>query len=559
MNHRLLRLAAGVVLAAAVADRSGARVASLVTDESFSTKCADLGRRLTAQAFPITTTQITMAAYHAEGALKAGDVPLPSHCQVQGVVNPRVGVDGVKYGDIFELRLPANWNGRFMFQGGGGTEGALPPAYGVAGTATPTLAKGYAVLTTDGGHESNLLKNPVSFGLDPQARLDWGYQTIDRATRTAKFLVKQMYDRAPDYSYSIGCSLGGHQGMVFSQRFPAYYDGIVAGAPVMDVSSISLSETNGLQAVAAIVPKDKKGRPQYYKSFSASDQKLFTHAIITACDAVDGLKDGVIDDMDHCAFDPRTFVFPSGEPLMCSGAKTESCLSAQQIGVIERVHRGPRTSAGKEVVLPSGSVAQGYPYDGGFMSEAGQPSRLIGSPTSLAGNVTIGTNQIPYIHFDPPIPTFDVLQFDYDKDVAKEMRNNPQASVNTDLSTFKARGGKILFYHGKSDPGPIATNTINYYNDVVKEHGSDFIRLFLIPNMGHCRGGAATDQFDTLTPIVNWVEQGIAPDTIIASGSHFDEPMTTRERPLCAYPKHAKYIGPAGGNIGVAKNYACVN
>src|SRR5690349_4162218 len=145
MNRRLLQPAAGLVIAGAIAALGGVRVAWLATDESFSTKCADLGRRLTAQAFPITTTQITMAAYRADGAVKAGDVLLPAHCQVQGVINPRVGVDGVKYGDIFELRLPANWNGRFMFQGGGGTEGALPPAYGVAGTATPTLAKGYAV------------------------------------------------------------------------------------------------------------------------------------------------------------------------------------------------------------------------------------------------------------------------------------------------------------------------------------------------------------------------------------------------------------------------------
>lgn len=514
--------------------------------------------------FPIANTEITLAHYSPDGVAKGGGQPLPAHCLVQGEINSRVGVNGLKFGDLFELRMPINWNGRFMFQGGGGTKGSLPPAIGIAGTATPTLAKGYAVVSNDGGHEDGQLSKPVEFGIDPQARKDWGYETDDRTVRTARFLITHFYGRMPDHSYHIGCSLGGQEGMQFSQRFPDYFDGIVAGAPVFDAGSLALSEINGLQAIAAIVPKDANGAPQYYKSFSRNDQELFTRAILSACDKLDGLVDGVIDNLPACMFDPATYVFPeTNQPLKCVGTKTDSCLTAAQIEALDRIHRGPRTSSGQPVVLPSGSTSVGYPYDGGFMEPTGIPRTLIGTqtavPLDLDGRRAV--NQVGYLHFAIPDQTYDALKFNYDADVQRMTKADVVAN-STDLSAFRRRGGKILFYHGLSDPGPVVTNTLNYYKKLAELNGGlaetqKFARLFLIPNMGHCRGGPATDQFDMLTPMVNWVERGIAPDSIEASGNNFKTQPTKRSRPLCPYPQYARYSGSVGGDMADAKNYTC--
>jgi feruloyl esterase len=210
-----------------------------------------------------------------------------------------------------------------MFQGGGGTEGAVPAATGVAGTASPTLAAGWAVASQDGGHENKDLPAPNRFLLEPQAVVDHAYGSIDVTTRTAKLLIDTYYGHAPEHSYFVGCSTGGRQGMVFSQNFPDYYDGIVAGAPVYDLEAIALTEDWGVQAIAAIAPEPTEklanGSPILARAFPAEDQKLFTSAILAACDRLDGVADGVIDDLPACwaKFDPATFV-PQPRANRCS-------------------------------------------------------------------------------------------------------------------------------------------------------------------------------------------------------------------------------------------------
>ena len=195
---------------------------------------AACARLATLTEFPVAPTQITLARFIPGDTTSADGVALPDHCQVQGIINKRVGIDGFPYGDSFEVRLPAQWNGRFMFQGGGGTEGAVPPATGSAGTLSPTLAHGWAVASQDGGHENKDLPVPNQFFLDPQAVTDHAYRSIDVTTQTAKFLIDAFYGQSPDRSYFVGCSTGGRQGMVFSQNFPDYFDGIAAGDPVYD-------------------------------------------------------------------------------------------------------------------------------------------------------------------------------------------------------------------------------------------------------------------------------------------------------------------------------------
>jgi len=468
-----------------------------------------------------------------------------------------------------------------MFQGGGGTEGSVPAATGSAGTLSPTLAHGWAVASQNGGHQNSELPNSLQFALDPQAVVDHAYRSIDVTTQTAKFLIKAFYGNRPDYSYSVGCSTGGRQGMVFSENFPHYFDGIVAGDPVYDLEAIALSEDWGVQAIKAIAPTPiqtlPNGSPILYPAFPVADQQLFTRAILQACDSLDGASDGIIDDLKTCQmhFDPATYVFSdTGQPLQCSGDKTESCLTPAQIDAVKKINQGPRNSLGQTIEAPAGAVVRhhpdntvvGYPYDGGFMAPSGIPSRKIGTPTSTPGDFALGLGQIPYLWITPADPSFDPLSFNFDTDVPDLTPESPLVSTSTslDISKFKNRGGKIIWYHGLSDPGPSVTYTIEYYKALKAKYGGlretrKFARLFLIPNMGHCGGGPSTDQFDPLTPLVDWVEYGIAPDKIIASGTNFTSAPTTRSRPLCLYPKEARYIGAPGGDLSLASNYTCVS
>jgi len=535
-----------------------------------------------AQHFP-EPTQITLTQFLAAGAATANGVPLPAHCRVQGTAQARTGLAGdlpaVPYGIKFEVRLPADWNGRFMFQGAGGTQGGLSNATGSAGTASPTLAKGFAVASENGGHDNSTLSKQVvtlpdgtpytiisgnTFYTDRQAIVDWAYNSADVTTRTAKYLIQEFYKQPPVYSYFVGCSTSGRQGMAMSQMFPKHYDGIVAGDPFFVPPHISMSETWAVQQVASVSPRDAAGNPIYWQSYSDSDRALFTKAILESCDALDGLADGVIDNLAACRFDPAKFKFAdTGQPLQCTGAKTASCLSPAQVTAIKNIERGARTSWGDEIVWNHRTVS-GYPYDGGWMEPSGIPTRAIGTSTTPPGNLTLGTAQLSLFWFTEPIAAFNPVNFNWDRDVSLVVRSSPAVNDDPDLHDFQKQGGKLIFYHGLSDSGPPWPYTAEYFNKARQRnrHGgsnADFMRLYLVPNMGHCNGGPSTDQFDFLTPLMAWVEQGVAPDAVVATGRNFKTAPTIRSRPLCAYPKTARYTGPAGGDISLAANYSCVS
>jgi hypothetical protein len=546
---------------------------SLAAAPDPATACANL-LNIDPIKFPVTPIQITLAKFNtASGAL-------PDHCQVQGIINSRTGTDGFHYGDRFEVRLPTptNWNGRFLFQGGGGSEGSVPAATGTAGALSPALAHGYAVASQDGGHENSDLPNANEFYLEAQATIDQAYHSIDVTTQTAKFLIRQYFKQPVAHSYYYGCSTGGRQGMVFMQNFPSYFDGIIAGDPVYDLQAISLSAIWGDEAIKALVPppvpKNSAGNYIVYSAFPAADQNLFESALLDACDHLDGVVDGVIDALQQCqdTFNPSTYKFPNGQALQCKGAKTDACLSKAQIDAVKSINRGPRVN-GAAVDAIAGAVAtphattkvQGYPYDGGYMTPSGIPGRKIGSsPTSAPSDYALGGSQFPFAWISPPQPSLNALDFDFNTDLGELTLSNPVItySTNTNIAPFIKKGGKAIWYHGLSDPGPPVTGTINYYNSMADRNGGldaaqEFSRLYLVPNMGHCSGGPATDQFDLLTPLVNWVENGEAPGPVIASGTHFTTAPTTRSRPLCPYPQEARYTGPAGGDLSDASNYSC--
>ena len=540
----------------------------------------------------------------------------PEYCLVRGILEERsdgvAGVPGIAasyrtnqhYGTQFEVRLPTAWNGRYMFAGGGGTEGGNPSASGqIGGTAgLNPVQNGFVVAAQNGGHANSELPASIvvsppgytgpntttdlnhiqvisgnMFFSDEKAVRDWGYHSIDITTQTAKYLIDTYYGRPQEHSYFVGCSTSGRQGMAMSQLFPQHFDGIVAGDPFYLPPEISLSETWGLERIIAISPQDpaKPGVPIYTQSFTVADQNLFTNAILAACDGLDGLVDGVIDNLAACTFDPATFVFPSSGPygnygmkLQCDGAKTASCLTPEQVNAAKKIAEGPRTSNGERITTPDGTTLSGYPFDGGFMQPSGIPTRDIGTTSVAPGNIGLGSGQLPLFWFAQPDPTKNPLTIDYDNDISLVRASSPVINNSRDIGAFIGRGGKIIFYHGLSDSGPPWPYTQKYFHDVVTQNGgmagaSKFMKLYLVPNMGHCSGNMATDQFDMLTPMVNWIENGVAPEEIVATGTHFSAAGTaytglgnvTRSRPLCPYPKTLRYSG--SGDITQASSYAC--
>jgi feruloyl esterase len=288
--------------------------------------------------------------------------------------------------------------------------------------------------------------------------------------------------------------------------------------------------------------------------------------------------DGIIDNAAACKFDPATFIFPSsgvygsiapGMPLQCTGAKTPTCLTPAQVTATTKIAQGPRTSNGDRIVSPDGTPLSGYPFDGGFMQPSGIPTRDIGTATSPPGNIGLGSGQLPLFWFATPDPAYNPLTVNYDTDIHLVTPASPAVNNSTNIRHFVRRGGKLIFYHGLSDSGPPWPYSLKYFRDVAKRHGgvkhaADFMKLYLVPNMGHCSGNAATDNFDMLTPMVNWIENGVAPEEIVATGNRFQAivgPYTglsnaTRSRPLCPYPKRLRYTG--SGDITLATSYICV-
>ncbi|MFN8094644.1 MAG: tannase/feruloyl esterase family alpha/beta hydrolase [Vicinamibacteria bacterium] len=343
----------------------------------------------------------------------------------------------------------------------------------------------------------------------------------------AKEIVARRYGRPAHHAYFTGCSTGGREGMMLSQRYPGWFDGIVSGAPAMRTGHSNLALRWNVATFAAIAPRDEKGVPQAGQAFSDAERRAVVQGILDACDARDGVKDGLVFDVRGCAFDPAT--------LVCKGAKEGGCLSPAQAAAIARAFTGPKDSKGRQVY-------PGFPYDTGIAASAGIPGILAGSGPPVGAPV-VGREQ------------------DVDRE-ARAADENPQAILTdtatwTNLSSFSGHGGKLLFFHGVSDPWFSANETARYYDALAPASGDadtvrGFSRLFLVPGMGHCGGGAATlDQLDLLSAVVDWVEKGVAPDSVVATGRAFPG----RSRPLCAYPKHAQYRG--AGDAESAASFEC--
>lgn len=504
------------------------------------------------------------------------------HCEILGKMNERIGFNSQSYGIRFHLRLPLDWNGGFYFRGGGGTNGNLGDALGFLPNRRPrvtALSLGYAVVSQDGGHDNTINNDPSlngtqTFGFDPQARLDYGYNSYDQVTQTAKVLITAFYGEPPRRSYYVGCSEGGREGMMMSQRFPSYYDGIVSLAPGFTLPKASVfGEAWDTQAFAEVATAggvyDRFGQPFLNKTSSDDDLVLASNAVLSACDALDGL----VEDYPSCT---TARVDSKLDALECRQGKDASCLSQPQLNALRKVFDGARNSRGELLYSDwswdagiGGKVGDAY-FQGWRRWKIGQ----FDSATNSAINVTLGAGAASAVFTTPPTPMTwygpgrmqFLLGFNFDIDAEKihaasriygESAWDFMMASSTELSEFRDRGSKLVIIHGVSDPIFSINDTINWWQDVNRANNgaaSDFVRLFAVPGMAHCSGGPATDQFDAFSAVVEWVERDLAPDSILATAGD-NTPWPNRTRPLCPFPKQVRYTGE--GSIEDASNFVC--
>lgn len=452
---------------------------------------------------------------------------LPAYCRLDGMLDRRVGASGKPYGIGFALGLPADWNGRLLMQGGGGLNGHVAaPAGPVAAAQSPALARGFAVVSTDSGHQSPAVFD-TTFLEDQQAALDFAYLAVGKIALLAKEIVARHYGRPATRAYYTGCSTGGREGMVMAQRYPTYFDGIVSGAPAMRTGHSNLAlDWNGV-TFNRIAPRDASGQPIPAQAFSDADRKLVAQALLDACDARDGMADGLIYDAKGCTFSPAS--------LACQRGATAGCLEPEKAAAIVTAFGGPKDSKGRQVY-------PGFPFDTGITATGFIPGILAGGHSPWGARLD--------------------LEMDVDRE-ARRVDDDTQAILTdtaswTNLGTFSGRGGKLVFYHGLSDPWFSANDTTQYYERLAGANGgADAVqrwsRLFLVPGMGHCGGGSALDQFDLLSAVVDWVEKGTPPAAVTATGQAFPG----RSRPLCPYPQHAQFKD--SGNPEEASSFECRN
>jgi hypothetical protein len=477
----------------------------------------------------------------------ASDNALPAHCKINGAINERTGADGMKYAIQFELRMPSNWQGNFLFQGGGGLDGFVANAVGsipVQGaTAAPALQRGFSVVSMDGGHEGR----DATFAHEQQARLDYAYQAIGKVTATAKQLIGQYYQEQIRESYFMGCSNGGREAMMAAQRYPTEFDGIVAGNPGFRLSHAAIGEVWDTQILTSIAPKDEHGQPILSKAFSPAELKLVGKSILNECDDKDGLTDGIINNYPACHYNPVV--------LQCNKGQTVDCLNEQKVVALSKLFAGAKDSQGNQLY-------SSWPYDAGIASNGWRLWKLGDSqdankPNAL--NIVLGRDSLVNYYMTPPAPNFDLMAFNFDTDPARIRETSAiNDADSTYMNTFQKNGGKLLIYQGVSDPVFSADDIKNWYNLLESNtSGGDSVehrnwaRLFMVPGMTHCGGGPGLDDFDPLTAIQNWVDKGEAPERIQAQGQAFPN----KTQPLCVYPKVAQYKG--SGDIDQASSFEC--
>jgi feruloyl esterase len=496
----------------------------------------------------LANTTITGARTVAAGAFTpptgsaAPYKALPAFCRVSGVIKPTSDSD-IK----FEVWMPSSgWNGKFQGIGNGGFAGSISyggPAGGLGGA----VARGYAAASTDTGHTGG----DASWALGhPEKIVDYGHRAVHEMTEKAKSIVTAFYGNGPKRSYFASCSNGGRQALMEAQRYPNDYDGLIAGAPANYFTRILTGFAWNLQSTL--------NDPASY--IPASKLKAIEAAALAACDARDGVTDTVIDDPTKCSFDPAV--------LLCKGAESDACLTDKQVAALKKIYSGPRSSTGEQII--PGFVPGGETGPGGWLVW------ITGSGSNKGLQFFFSTQTFANMIYNDPKWDFKTFSLDKDSKLADEKLGSYLNATDPNLKAFRARGGKLILYHGWSDAALPPVNTINYFESVERKMGrreaASFVRLFMAPGVQHCGAGPGPDSFgsfvtsaqsdaqhDMSVALERWVEDGIAPDQIIASKRPGLDPKSApiRTRPLCPYPQVARYKG--SGSTDDAANFVCTN
>jgi len=465
---------------------------------------------------------------------------LPAFCRVQGIIAPSADSH-----IEFEVWLPTNgWNGKYEGVGNGGFAGTINYADMAA-----ALSAGYATASTDTGHKATVGTDARWAAGHPDKLVDYGYRAIHETAEQAKKLIRVFYGEPAAHSYFSSCSNGGRQALMEAQRFPADYDGIIAGAPAANFTAIAalfVSNVVATSNAAAFIPRSK---------YAAIET-----AVVAACDARDGVKDGIVSEPKTCAFDPSA--------LRCTAAETDACLTAPQVATVKKLYDGLRTSKGQ--LLYPGFVP------GGESGAAGWGPWVSGSAPEQSLEYAFGTQFFGQMVY--PDRSYDYRTFDVDRDLkaADDVVGTMLNATNPDLSAFEKRGGKLIVYHGWSDAALPPAATIDYHQRVAAKLGQQrtdsFMRTYMVPGMQHCGNGPGADSFGAVPGVApadpdpthnmsaaleRWVERGTAPSAIIATKYKARTPASgiTFTRPLCPYPQVAHYKGT--GNMDDAANFDC--
>jgi feruloyl esterase len=445
-------------------------------------------------------------------------------CDVRGTVAPQIQ---------FQVLLPTRtWRQRYLQTGCGGFCGTLDINTRAAAGCVPLTRGDFVMASSNEGHVGAGGFDGV-FGTDPQLRVDYGYRSDHVVSVAAKRLVRSFYGQGPRYSYFEGCSQGGHQGLTEAQRYPGDFDGIISGAPASIFTALNVWQ----QSWNALANTGPDGGP-----ILTTGKLPALHAAVQAeCDARDGLADGQIDDPRACSFDPAS--------VRCEGADSPDCLTAAQVETVRKLYAGPRDERGRRMY--PGGLAMGS-------EDAWAPwvvPAAPGSPTIVQG---VALNTLKYLAFRSPRPsmTLDDLEFDADTFRTTAEQAGIYDATNPDLSAFRAHGGKLILWHGWADPAISPYGTVAYHHALTQRMGGrqaaeKFARLFMLPGVTHCGGGQAPNTIDALTPMLDWVERGVAPDRLVAAQSR--DGAVVRTRPVFPYPLVARYDGT--GSTDDAANF----
>jgi feruloyl esterase len=452
----------------------------------------------------------------------------PQHCQVDGhTATPGNQVN-------FRLGLPERWNGKYYFVGVGGTGGTI-------GRLDVGLRKGYATASTDTGH----VNDDAAWTKDAAKRIDYGYRGTHVTAVAAKDMTASFYGKAPQHAYFQGCSNGGRQAFMEVQRFPADFDGIIAGDPATGVP---------MQAGRALVFQKLLANPEGY--VPVEKVEMLSKATVAACDALDGLKDGLVTDPRLCHFKPET--------LKCAGADAPNCLTAKQLEVVQQIYNGAKLKNGETFAYPfpyghEGDATGWRTWTIGRTPPTAQPDGTLLFTENLPSGYRLSDENFKMLSASTSDATLTWRNFNLDRDFARLKDMTAILSpLDADLRPYKNRGGKILMYHGWADPAISAYGTLDYFERMTKIAGGQkeadaFARLYLVPGMHHCSGGPGPNTFDMLTALENWVEKGQAPQALVAT--HKTDDVVDRTRPICPHPQVAKYVGT--GSVDEAANFKC--